>query len=217
MSTTPTAIAATEDNLHQRVKGFLGAGFFLLLRRFPSLLRLHRNEQSWTLFRIALAVFGAALVVLPLGLWKGWITAIFGLVLFVTAILLPPPDTESATDRKARELGAHTVVSGGEYRVGNAAATPVRLFISPAHVWALDKHFDPVVVILTAEIFRITVKSSEDRWLLGIRSAEHRTEFCFEGFFAERFARLAEESIRSAVPALAGENVKRLAAGASAR
>jgi len=198
MSTTPTVITAGEENLVQRVKGVVGAAFFLLLQRSPQLLRLHRNERSWTLLRIALGCFGAALVVLPLSLWSGWITAIFGLSLFVVSILLPPAELESATDRKAREFGASTVVGGGEYQPGNAPAVHAQLFISRTHTWALDKNFDPLIVIPTAEISDLQVVSSAERWLLRVRWANHRAEFCFKGIFAERFARLAEESLRQA-------------------
>src|SRR5271170_8001255 len=105
MSTTPTAIAVDQVSFLQRLKGFAGAVAFLLIRRFPKLLQLHRNQKSWTLLRVALGLFGAALVVLPLSLWHGWITAIFGLAFFVVSILLPPAQLESETDRKANELG----------------------------------------------------------------------------------------------------------------
>jgi hypothetical protein len=44
------------------------------------------------------------------------------------------------------------------------------------------------------------VEEKEQRWLLQIRWADHKAEFAFAGFFAERFARLAEESIRAALP-----------------
>lgn len=200
MSTTPTIITADQENLFQRVKGVFGAAFFLLLQRSPKLLQLHRNEKAWTLLRIGLGCLGAALVVLPLSLWSGWMTAIFGLSLFVVSILLPPAELESATDRKARELGAHTVVGGGEYQPGNAHATHAQLFISPTHTWALDKNFDPLIVIPTAEISALHMEPEEDRWLLRVRWANHKAEFCFRGIFAERFARLAEESLRQAAP-----------------
>jgi hypothetical protein len=202
MSTTPTVITADRDNFYQRLKNFTGAGLFLLIQRFPQLLQLHRNQQAWTLMRVALGIFGAALVVLPLSLWSGWITAIFGLFLFLLSILLPPAESESDTDGKARDLGATTVVSGGEYQPGNCAAAEVRLFISPTHIWALDKHFDPLLVIPTPEISSLHVESTPDRWLLHIRWADHKAEFSYDGFFAERFARLADESIRAAVPVL---------------
>jgi hypothetical protein len=201
MSTTPTAIASTsDDNLFHRAKAFFGVALFLVIHRSPRLLQLHRNEKSWTLFRIALACFGAALVVLPLGLWLGWITAIFGLSLFVVAILLPPAELESGTDRKARELGAQTVVSGGEYQAGNAPAVEVRLFISRTQIWALDAHFDPLLVIPTPDISGLRVEGRDPRWLLQIRWADHKAEFAYSSFFAERLARLAEQSLRAAQP-----------------
>lgn len=200
MSTTPTAIPADQGKTLQRAKSLLGAAMFVLAQRFPKLLQLHRNENSWTLFRVALACFGAALVVLPLSLWHGWITAIFGLLLFVAAILMPPAETESLTDRKASELGAQIVVSGGEYQPGNAPPAEARLFISASSTWALDKHFAPLLVIPTAEVSGLRVQPDGERWTLSVRWADHKAEFSFTGFFAERLARLAEESIRSAAP-----------------
>jgi multisubunit Na+/H+ antiporter MnhG subunit len=198
---TPRAIvSASHENLLQRAKAFFGAALFLGIHRFPRLLQLHRNAQSWTLFRIALACLGAAIVVLPLSLWNGWITASFGLLLFVVAILLPPAQLESATDRKARELGAQTVVGGGEYQPENAPAEEVRLFISPTLIWALDSRFDPLLVMPAADISSLRVEEKDQRWLLQIQWADRKAEFAFTGFFAERFARLAEESIRAALP-----------------
>lgn len=188
----------------QRLRNSVGAGVFLLVQRFPLLLKLQRSENSWTIFRFLLGCFGAGLVVLPLSFWIGWVTGIvaplLGMLFFIASILLPPLEMESATDRKARELGASTLVSGGEYQPGNAPSTHARLFISSAHVWALNKHFDPLLVIPTPEISAIYVDSLLDRWLLHIRWADHTAEFSYEGIFAERFARLAEESIRAALP-----------------
>jgi hypothetical protein len=214
MTTTPTAIVTGEGHTFQRLRSFVGAAVFLLIQRSPKLLQLHRNEKSWALFRVALGFFGAALVVLPLGLWNGWLTAIFGLLLFVTSILLPPAETESATDRKARELGAQTVVSGGEYQPGNASVALSQLFLSPEQVWALDRNFNPLVVIPTTGIHSIRVEPLGDNWLLVIRWADHKAEFSYSGFFAERFARLAEDSLRSLVAPSATGVAKRRSAGA---
>jgi hypothetical protein len=229
MSTTPTAIAAEQENLLQRVKGAFGAGFFLLLQLSPQLVRLYRNERSWTLFRVAMGCFGAALVILPLSLWHGYFTAVAGLVMFVVSILLPPAELESATDRKARELGVQTVVSGGEYHPANAGAsnagaplaaagdapgTAVQLFISPSQIWALAKNFEPLVVITTAEISSLDVEPREDRWLLRVRWNERKAEFVYKGIFAERFARLAEESLRQANLSTQPKQDKRRAARA---
>lgn len=214
MSTTPTAISTEATKFLPRLRGFIGAALFFALRRFPRLVQIYRNENSWAVFRFALACFGAALVILPLGLWKGWMVAIFGLLLFVTAILLPPAETESSTDRKARELGAQTVVSGGEYLPANASAAHARLFISPEHIWALDAHFHPLVVIPVGEITRMRVEPARSGWTLQVRWGEHKAEFAYHGIFAERFARLAEESILAANPSGPGMKRKQRAASA---
>jgi len=198
MSTTPNVISVEQENLLQRVKGTFGAAIFLLIQRSPKILKLYRNEKSWTLLRVALGIFGAALVILPIGLWHGYYTAIFGLVFFVLSILLPPAELESATDRKARELGAQTVVGGGEYYTGSVDRAPVQFFISPSHTWALDKNYEPQVVITTGEIGSVDVLPAGEHWMLVVRWGEHKAEFLYQGIFAERFARLAEESLREA-------------------
>jgi hypothetical protein len=199
MSTTPRVITAEQDTFVQRSKNFVGAMLFLLIRKSPKLLELYRNEKAWTLFRVALACLGAAMVVLPLALWTGYFTA---LILFVVAILLPPAELESETDRKAAELGAQTVVSGGEYVAPGQAARSVQLFVSPVHTWAMDKDYSPLVVIATAEIKSLRVEPTEEQgkedWVLHVWWGEHKAEFVYKGIFAERYARLAEESLRRA-------------------
>jgi hypothetical protein len=198
MSTTPNVISVEQENLLQRIKGACGAALFVVIQSSPKILNLYRNEQSWTLFRVALGCFGAALVVLPLSLWHGYFTAIFGLAVFVLSILLPPAELESATDRKARELGARTVVSGGEYQALNGALTPVQLFISPSHVWAMDKAYEAQAVINIAEISSVDAVPRNGHWVLILRCGDQKVEFRYTGIFDERFARLAEESVRQA-------------------
>jgi hypothetical protein len=213
MSTTPNVITAEQENLLQRIKGACGAALFLVIQRSPKFLKLYRNEQSCTLFRVALGCFGAGLVILPLSLWHGYYTAVVGLLFFVVSILLPPAELESATDRKARELGAQTVVSGGDYQPGNAVATSVQLFISPSQTWAMDKRYDPQVVITTGEIATLDVLPCENHWQLIVRWGDHKAEFLYKGVFAERFARLAEESLRQASLAAQPPSIKHRAAG----
>jgi len=198
MSTTSRAITKEQANFLQRVKNGFGTAFFLLIHHSPKLLEIYRNEKTWTLFRVALGCFGAALVVLPLSLWNGYWTALFGMALFVLSILLPPAELESSTDRAARELGAQTVVSGGEYQAENMPPTDVQFFISPSHTYVLDRNFDPLVSISTAQITSLRVEQSWGNWVLRISWSDRRAEFTFKGIFAERFARLAEESLRQA-------------------
>jgi hypothetical protein len=201
MSTTPRVITADEGTFVQRTKNLVGTALFLLIRKSPKLLELYRNEKAWALFRVALGCFGAAMVVLPLALWTGYLTAAFGLVLFVVAVLLPPAELESPTDRKARELGVQTVISGGEYEAGGGARS-VQLFVSPSHTWALDKNFEAQVVMATAEIKSLRVDPNGDDWVLHVWWGDHQAEFVYKGLFAERFARLAEESLRHASTAV---------------
>lgn len=211
MSTTPRAITNEADHAFARVKNAFGNGFFLLAQRSPRLLELHRNERAWSLLRFLMGCCGAALVILPLSLWGGYFTALFGLGLFVVSILLPPADLESPTDRKAKDLGARTVVSGGEVDAGNSGFVSVQLFISSAQTWALDKNHDPLVMFPTAEVSDLDVKPIADHWSLFVRWGDHKTEFVYRGIFAERFARLAEESLRQASLAALPSKKKRAA------
>src|SRR3974377_182089 len=176
MSTTPRAITTEAENAFARVKNAFGSAFFLLAQRSPRLLALHRNERAWSLMRFLMGCTGAALVILPLSLWSGYFTALFGLALFVLSILLPSAELEAATDRKAKELGAQTVVSGGEIDRGNAGFISVQLFVSPAQTWALDRNFDPLVMITTAEISDLTVRPVADHWSLIVRWGDHKAE-----------------------------------------
>jgi hypothetical protein len=202
MSSNPRVVTAVQDRFVQRTKNWFGAAFFLLIRTSPKLLELYRNEKAWTLFRVALGCFGAALVLLPLALWSGYFTALFGLALFVVSVLLPPAELESETDRKARELGAQTVVSGGEFELPSGQRCDVQLFVSPSHTWAMDKDFQTVVVMSTADIKSLRVEADNDEYVLHVWWGEHKAEFVYRGIFAERFARLAEETLRHASAAV---------------
>jgi len=78
MSTTPRAITTEAENAFARLKNAFGNGFFLLAQHWPRLLELHRNERAWSLLRFLMGCCGAALVILPLSLWGGYLTALFG-------------------------------------------------------------------------------------------------------------------------------------------
>ena len=62
----------------------------------------------------------------------------------------------------------------------------------------MNKDYDPLLIITTGEIAKVDVLPKENHWVLIVRWGEHRAEFCYKGIFAERFARLAEESLRQA-------------------
>jgi len=58
------------------------------------------------------------------------------------------------------------------------------------------------------------LQEKDERWLLQIRWADYNAEFAFGGFFAERFGRLAEESVRAVLPQVLSAAPKRRAVSA---
>jgi hypothetical protein len=178
-------------------------GLFAMVMLVPKIVHLRRNEHSWFAFRIALAVLGASFVLLPLALWESYLLAVVGLGMFVAAILLPSARPDTTADEKARELGALVVVNGGEYQPGNAAAAAVELYTGVENIWALDKHFQPLLVIPVRELTAACAEGRSGQWYLRLRWAEHGAEFAYRGMFAEHLARVAESTIQSVMrPAL---------------
>ncbi len=169
----------------------------------PKIIHLRRNERSWFAFRVALAIVGASLVLLPLALWDSYLLSVVGLAMFIAAILLPSARPDTTADEKARELGALVVVNGGEYQPGNAPAARVQLFTGVENIWALDKHFQPLLVIPVRELTAACAETAAGVWYLRLQWADHSAEFSYRGIFAEHLARVAESTLHSVMrPAL---------------
>jgi hypothetical protein len=197
MSTTASPVKTQNQGIGAKLRnGAIGALFALVLL-IPKLLHIRRNPQAWTVLRVILGLFGAAMVILPLGLWDNWLASIGGLALFLIAALLPAAKPDTSTDEKARELGAFVVVNGGRYQPGNAPAAETQLFVGAEHIWALDAHFQPLVVITVADMTSARVEEFDGCWLVRIRWADHQAEFTYRGVFAEHLARVAESTLRS--------------------
>jgi hypothetical protein len=197
MSTAPATAASPDEGTSARFRNLLIGASFALVLLIPKLLSIRRNAQSWMAFRIFLGFAGAALVVLPLGLWNSWLAAIAGLGMFMAAILLPPAKPHNVSDDKARELGALVIVNGGKYQPGNAAPAPVQLFVGAEQIWALDAHFEPLLVIPAAEITSANAVQYKGRWILQVRWLDNAAEFSYQGIFAEHLARVAESTLGS--------------------
>jgi len=120
MSTTASREITQQQGSAPLFRNFSIHVLFALAQLAHNLLHLRRNPRSWQLFRVALGLAGAALVILPLSLWNSWTAGIAGLAMFTTAILLPRANTETLVNRKAREFGAPLVLDGGKYRSGDA-------------------------------------------------------------------------------------------------
>jgi hypothetical protein len=203
MSTATTTETALAEGLSAKLrKVVIDAGFAVVLL-IPKVLSLRRDERSWVIFRMVLGVFGAALVVLPIGFFGSYFLAIAGLVAFIVAILLPPPKATSITDDKARELGALTVIDGGTFQSGTFAV-PVQLFVGSQKLWALEADFHPLLVIPVAELISAQAEEVEGCWMLRLRWVDRSAIFSYSGVFGEQQARVAESTVqsmmRSAVP-----------------
>ena len=167
--------------------------FVGLIRKFVA---LRRKPQVWLAIRVALGLFGAALVITPLGRRSGWITSVFGLLLFLVAALLGPTRADTRVDERARELGALVVVKGGRYEQFGGRALEVSLFVGSENLWVLDQDFHPLLVIPVQEIICVRAGQSLSGWSLWIEWGGPIAEFSYEGFFAEHLARVAESAVR---------------------
>ncbi len=207
-----------------RVRDAIADSLFQVTRAYPKLLAFRSTPGAWTAFRVAVAIAGAGLVVLPLGLWNAWAFAPVGLVLFLLAVLLPPIRQDRGTAEAIQQLGAYLVLDGGRLACGSLSPEgsqpcTVNLYLTQTRVWALDPQLRPVVVIPAEEINVVTAISSQDEWTLRVSWKNGAAEFSFAGIFAERRARLAEKGLRHLVhstelPLEEPQRVKANAAGA---
>jgi len=196
MSTATTTETALADGLAAKLrKTAIDAGFAVVLL-IPKVLSLRRDERSWVIFRMLLGVFGAALVVLPIGFYGSYFLALAGLAAFIVAILLPPPKATSGIDDKARELGALVVVDGGTFQSGSFAV-PVQLFVGSQNVWALEADFHPLLVIPVAELISAQAEELDGQWMLRLRWADRSAMFSYSGVFGENLARTAQNTVQS--------------------
>jgi hypothetical protein len=197
MSTVTTTETALTDSLSAKVrKTVVGAGFAVVLI-VPKVLNLRRNESSWVAFRTVLGLFGAALVILPIGFYSSYFLAVIGLGIFIAAIMLPPAKATSGTDDKARELGALVVVNGGMLQSARDAGVPVQIFVGSEHIWALESDFHPLLVIAVAELISARAEETNNSWNLRLRWADRSATFEYSGVFAEHLARVAESTVQS--------------------
>src|SRR6267154_1241638 len=203
MSTAPNPALARQESFGKRLRHLAVGVLFALVLLIPKILHARRNPRSWMLFRIFLGVAGAALVILPLGAWSSYAPAIAGLLLFVSAILLPPAKPVTNVSDKARELGALVVVNGGRFKLGDAASFAAQLFVGVDHISVRDSRLQAFLEIPVSEITSAQVKESHGRWFLRVNWGDKTAAFAYDGVFAEHLARVAETTIQSVMrPAL---------------
>jgi hypothetical protein len=203
MSTPANPAAAPSASISVRLRNIVFGIFFGIVLLLPQILQIRRNPSSWLAFRVFMGLVGAALVVLPIGLWNSYLLAIGGLALFITSILLPPAKLINSADEKAKELGALIVVNGGRFQPSNEHATSVQLFVGAEQLWVLNSKFRPLLAIPVAEISSATVEQVRHRSVLRVLWNDHAAEFTYRGMFAAHLARVAETTLQSVMrPAL---------------
>ncbi len=203
MSTARNPALARQESFGKRLRHLVVGVLFALVLLIPKILHARRNPRSWMLFRIFLGVAGAALVILPLGAWSSYAPAIAGLLLFVSAILLPPAKPVTNVGDKASELGALVVVNGGRFKLGDAASFGAQLFVGAQQVSVRDSRLQSFLEIPISEITSAQAKESQGRWFLRVNWGNKTAAFAYDGVFAEHLARVAETTIQSVMrPAL---------------
>ncbi len=203
MSATSTPALTQPESFGKKLRHLAFGALFVLVLLIPKMLHLRRNPRSWMLFRIFLAIAGAALVIIPLGAWSSYVPAILGLAMFVSAILLPAAKSFTGAGDKARELGALVVVNGGRFKLGDEPSFAAQLFVGAEHVRVLDSHLQSCLEIPVGEITSALAEESHGHWFLRINWANKTAAFLYRGVFAQHLARVAESTIQSVMrPAL---------------
>ena len=199
MSTSLSSIAVAHDSTGTRLKLRVSGAIFKAIHLIPRLLEIRRSRSSWLAFRVALGLFGAGLVVLPLGLLaNNFILAlpVFGLGLFILAILLPPALDGVSDKDKAQELGALIVVDGGDFHRGSVLGFPARIYVGAKQVWVLDPHHQDLLTIPVEEIVSANAEECDGKWSVRICWVRDEALFAYEGMFAEYLAHVAQGALR---------------------
>jgi hypothetical protein len=205
-----------EKSLNPSVaKEALVSAAFRTSQAFPQILALRATPRLWQAFRISLGIAGAALIVLPLGIWNAWLFAPLGLVFFLLAVLLPPVTGSPDFSRVVKHLHAYASLDGGKFPP-TEESSEMRLLLAKDRIWALNDKLQPMLVIPVAEFDALQLTQEDGSWLVQLGWGQNRSTLSFDGLFAERRARAAVSALQRIIhtPAAAAEKPKARAAGA---
>lgn len=203
MSTTSNPALAHPESFGKKFRHLAIGTLFAVVLLIPKILHVRRNPRSWMLFRIFLAVAGAALVIVPLGSGASFVPAIVGLAMFISSILLPPAKPERSATDTAHQLGALVVVNGGRSALDNAPSFAAQLFVGAEQISVRDSALQSFLEIPVGEITSAQAEQSGGKWFLRIAWSNTTATFAYHGVFAEHLARVAETTIRGVMrPAL---------------
>src|SRR5579863_2937058 len=170
---------------------------FALVLLIPKVNRLRRRRRAWNFIRILSVIAGAAMLLL--GIFRGHviILPLGGILVLLFGLLVGAERREISVDARAKELGALITVDGGRYidAAGNRHRT--KLFVGPDRLWALDSALHVLLEIPLTQVRTLVVEPSGTGWSFRVDCERTKTEFIYEGSFAQHLADVAEATVRS--------------------
>jgi len=170
---------------------------FALVLMIPKVNRLRRRKRAWNLIRILVAIAGTAILVFGLARGHDFALIFVGALMLLFGLLVSAERPEISIDARAKELGALITVDGGRYidAAGNRHRT--KLFVGPDRLWALDSALHVLLEIPLTQVRTLVVEPSGTGWSFRVDCERTKTEFIYEGSFAQHLAGVAEATVRS--------------------
>ena len=169
---------------------------FALVLIVPKVKRLRRHRREWNFARIIAVCAGAAMLGLGIARGQAPTLLVAGAMILSLALLLNPAPPEISVDARARELGALIVVDGGRYIDTEGSRHRAKLFIGSDRLWALDAALYVLLEVRLQQIRAVFVEQAGAGWSFRVDCQQTKSEFIYEGCFAEHLARVADATVR---------------------
>jgi hypothetical protein len=169
---------------------------FALVLMIPNLNRL-RRRRAWNLIRIVGAIAGTAILVFGLARGHGFALISVGALMLLFGLLASAERPEISIDTRAKELGALIAVDGGHYIDAAGNRHRSKLFVGPDRLWALDSALRVLLEIPLTQVRMLVVKPCGTGWSFRVDCERAKTEFTYEGSFAQHLAGVAAATVRA--------------------
>jgi hypothetical protein len=192
----------TETGHPPRLARLRRAGLFVLfsiILLIPKALALRRRRRLWNGLRVLLALMGGMLAGAAITGSLGNFALLAGGLFLLLALAVSPAENAEPVDEVARRLEALVVLNGGTCSAGGGKPVEVRLYLAPERLHVLDLRHRELLVIPVAAITsaRVAGGEAETTRTLVIEWRTGKTEFLFQGFFAEHLAEVARRTLES--------------------
>jgi hypothetical protein len=193
---TDSSISILREGAARLRRGGLWLIFALVLM-IPKVNRLRRRRRAWIFIRILVAIAGTAILVFGLARGHGFALIFVGALILLFGLLLNAERPEISIDARAKELGALITVDGGHYIDAARNRHRTKLFVGPDRLWALDSALHVLLEIPLTQVRTLVVEPSGTGWSFRVDGERMKTEFIYEGSFAQHLAGVAEATVRS--------------------